>query len=62
MNTHQLSEKMGIHYTTAQHHVALLQKHGFLAGTGPEYGKVYFLSQELEDAFDEFQKIVARIQ
>lgn len=57
MNMHQLAEKMGVHYTTIQHHVELLVKHGFVVGTGGEYGKAYFLSQDLEDAYHEFKKI-----
>ena len=57
MNLHQLAEKMNVHYTTIQHHVELLVKHGFLVGTGGEYGKAYFLSQDLEDAYHEFKKI-----
>ncbi len=51
MNMHQLAEKTGLHYTTVQHHVELLVKHGFLVSTG-NYAKAYFLSQDLEDAFN----------
>lgn len=61
MNSHQLAEKMGVHYTTIQHHISLLLKNGFLTSTGEGYGKVLFLSQDLEDIFDEFKKISQKI-
>jgi len=57
MNARQLAEKMGTHYTTIQHHVEVLVKNGLLVCTGNGYGKVYFVSQDLEDGFNEFKKI-----
>ena len=62
MNLHQLAEKMELHYTTAEHHVKLLAKHGFLVTTGDDYGKAYFLSQDLEDSYDEFERITQKIK
>ena len=62
MNTRQLATKMGVHYTTIQHHVDVLLKNGFLASPGAGYGKVLFLSQDLEDNYAEFQKIAEQIE
>lgn len=62
MNVQQLSEKMEMHYTTIQHHVEMLAKHGFLVSSGEKYGKAFFLSQDLEDEWNEFEKIVQRIK
>lgn len=62
MNVQQLSEKIGMHYTTIQHHVEMLQKHGFLADSGSRYGKAYFVSQDLEDVWNEFEKLIQRIK
>lgn len=62
MNLHKLSEAMALHYTTIEHHVKLLTKHGFLVPTGDDYGKTYFLSQDLEDAYGEFERITQKIK
>ncbi|VVC00068.1 Bacterial regulatory protein, arsR family [uncultured archaeon] len=60
MNARQLSEKMGVHYTTIEHHLEVLVKNGFLAWAGEKYGKMYFLSQDLVDGFHEFEKIIGK--
>ncbi len=62
MNLNQLAEKMGLHYTTVEHHVKVLAKHGFLVVSCDDYGKAYFLSQDLEDAYGEFERIARKIR
>ena len=62
MNLNKLSETIGLHYTTIEHHVKVLVRHGFVVPTGDDYGKAYFLSQDLEDAYGEFERIAQKIR
>ena len=62
MSVQQLSEKMEMHYTTIQHHVEMLLKHGFIVGAGGKYGKAYFLSPDLEDEWNEFEKLAQKLR
>ncbi len=44
MNLHQLALSAKLDYSTAEHHIRLLEKHSIVECTGAGYGKLYFVS------------------
>ena len=61
MNANQLCEVLGVDYRTVRHHLDILEKNGLVTSMGPRYGKVYFLSHELETRYGDFEEIWNRI-
>jgi len=56
-NANQLATLLGVDYRTVRHHLDVLQKNGLLTSMGEQYGKMYFLSSELEENFEVFEEI-----
>lgn len=56
-NAHQLSEELNLDYKTVRHHIKILEKNKIIKPSGDKYGKLYFLSAEMENNYDEFQEI-----
>jgi len=52
MNTNQLSKALAIDYKTAQHHLELLVENNVLTTMGDDYGKMYFLTEQMEQHLD----------
>ena len=49
MNTNQLATELDLDYKTTQHHLELLTDNDVLMTMGDDYGKVYFLTDRMED-------------
>jgi hypothetical protein len=60
-NSNQLSHLLNLDYKTIRHHIDLLLKHNVIVAQGEGYGKIYFLSKELEMNYSEFEKIWVQI-
>jgi len=60
-NAHQLSERLSLDYKTVQHHLRILDENRLVVSQGGGYGKVYFLSKELEADYQEFLEIWERV-
>jgi DNA-binding transcriptional ArsR family regulator len=56
-NANQLASLLGVDYRTVRHHLDVLEKNGLVTSMGEQYGKMYFLSSELEDNFRVFEEI-----
>ena len=56
-NANQLASLLGVDYRTVRHHLDVLEKNGLLTSMGEQYGKMYFLSSELEENFRVFEEI-----
>ena len=56
-NANQLASLLGVDYRTVRHHLDVLEKNGLLTSMGEQYGKMYFLSFELEENFRVFEEI-----
>lgn len=52
MNAHQLSKALGLDYKTTQHHLELLVENNVLMTMGDNYGKTYFLTDQMEQNLD----------
>ena len=56
-NANQLGILLGVDYRTIRHHLEVLEKNGLVTSMGDRYGKMYFLSNELEENFEVFEEI-----
>ena len=61
LNANQLSALLGVDYRTIRHHLNVLEKNHMIVEVGEHYGKVFFLSQELEQNYGDFEEIWNRI-
>ncbi|MCE5214566.1 MAG: winged helix-turn-helix domain-containing protein [Methanobacterium sp.] len=56
-NAHQLSVLLNLDYRTIRHHIKILVENKVISGSGDSYGKIYFLSDEMENNYEIFQGI-----
>jgi len=56
-NANQLANLLGVDYRTVRHHLEVLEKNRLITSMGEQYGKMYFLSNELEANFEVFEEI-----
>jgi DNA-binding transcriptional ArsR family regulator len=56
-NANQLGNSLGVDYRTVRHHIDVLEKNGLITSMGERYGKMYFLSVELEMNWGVFEEI-----
>jgi DNA-binding transcriptional ArsR family regulator len=61
LNANQLCNLLGVDYRTVRHHLDVLEKNHLIVAVGEHYGKVYFLSQDLEMNFEDFEEIWDKI-
>lgn len=61
LNANQLCNLLGVDYRTIRHHLDVLEKNRLITAVGEHYGKVYFLSLDLEQSYDDFEEIWKRI-
>jgi DNA-binding transcriptional ArsR family regulator len=61
LNANQLCNLLGVDYRTIRHHLDILEKNKLITAVGEHYGKVYFVSQELEQNYEDFVEIWERI-
>jgi len=61
MNANQLGEALGVDYRTIRHHLEVLEKNSMITSIGPRYGTMYFISQNLENCWNDFEEIWNKI-
>ena len=61
-NANQLSSILEVDYRTVRHHLDVLEKNKLITSMGDRYGKMYFLSNELEENFEIFEEIWHKIR
>ena len=61
MNANQLCDVLGVDYRTVRHHLDVLEKNGLVTTLGKRYGKMYFVSAELDESYGDFEEILKRI-
>jgi DNA-binding transcriptional ArsR family regulator len=62
LNTNQLSEALNVHYRVAEHHIRALERNRLISSAGEKYGRLYFLSPEMEAHLSLFDQIWTQIQ
>jgi DNA-binding transcriptional ArsR family regulator len=60
MNAQQLSEALGLDYTTVRHHLRVLEQNRIVVTEGDSYGKLYFLSDNMEAHWTDLQTILEK--
>ncbi len=60
MNANQLTGMLEVDYRTVRHHLDVLEKNGVITPMGERYGKMYFLSPEMEENYPVFEEILKR--
>ena len=60
-NAHQIAIELGLDYKTVRHHIDVLVENNLLIFRGDGYGKMFFLSPELEAEFAVFEQIWAEL-
>lgn len=61
-NAQQISDALGLDYTTVRHHLRVLGRNGLVTTAGDRYGQVYFLSASMESHWSVFERIVERVK
>lgn len=61
-NAHQLAEELNVNYRTIRHHIKILEDSEVVKSAGERYGKLYFLSDNMEQSYDDFETIWKQIQ
>jgi DNA-binding transcriptional ArsR family regulator len=59
-NAQQLSEALGLDYTTVRHHLKVLEQNRIVITEGESYGKLYFLSDSMEAHWSNLQAILEK--
>jgi DNA-binding transcriptional ArsR family regulator len=59
-NAQQLSEALGLDYTTVRHHLKVLEQNRIIVTEGDSYGKLYFLSDSMEAHWSNLQAILEK--
>lgn len=59
-NAQQLSQALGLDYTTVRHHLKVLADNRIIVTEGDAYGRLYFLSDSMEAHWPALDAILAR--
>ncbi len=61
-NINKLAESLNVHYRVAEHHIRSLEKNRLVSSAGEKYGKLYFLTPEMEAHLYLFDEIWRQIK
>ena len=59
-NAQQLSLSLGLDYTTVRHHLKVLESNRLVITEGEKYGRLYFLSENMEAHWDKLEAIISK--
>lgn len=60
-NANQLAQELGVDYKTVRHHLRVLLKNRIVVAKGERYGRLYFLSPDMEENMHIFEEIWNKI-
>jgi DNA-binding transcriptional ArsR family regulator len=61
-NANQLTDELNVSYRTIRHHIKILEDAKLIKSVGQKYGKLYFLSDNMEKNYDDFEIIWKQIK
>lgn len=59
-NAQQLTQALHVDYTTVRHHLRVLEQNRLVVTEGEKYGKLYFLSSEMESSWSKLDEILSK--
>jgi DNA-binding transcriptional ArsR family regulator len=59
-NAQQLSQSLHLDYTTVRHHLRVLETNKIVLAEGDKYGRVYFVSENMESHWTTLEGILKR--
>ena len=59
-NAQQLTQKLQVDYTTVRHHLKVLEQNRLVVAEGEKYGRVYFLSEMMEQNWSKLEEILMK--
>jgi len=59
-NAQQLSQELGLDYTTVRHHLKVLEQNHIVVTEGETYGKLYFVSDAMEAHWPMLEEILEK--
>ena len=62
MNTNLLRIALNLDYRTVKHHIEVLEDNDLITSAGNRYGRMYFVSQKLEESMDVFEEVWSRMR
>lgn len=62
LNANQISGRLGIDYKTARHHLDILVKNKVLTFEGDRYGRMFFLSDAMDESYPIFRKVCGEVK
>jgi DNA-binding transcriptional ArsR family regulator len=57
-NAWQLSQALGLDYTTVRHHLKVLESNRLIISEGNKYGKMYFVAEGMEQYWDLLERML----
>jgi len=57
MNTNKLAEELDLDYKTVEHHLDLMEENNVITTMGGNYGKNFFLTDQMEESMDKLDGI-----
>lgn len=61
-NANQLASELNLDYKTIKHHLKILVENNIVYNLGDGYGKLYFLTDHMENNYHEFEEIISKIK
>jgi len=62
MNANQTAKELGMDYTTIRYHLDILLKNGVVVPSKDTYIVMYFLSEAMEERYEDFLEIYEKIK
>jgi DNA-binding transcriptional ArsR family regulator len=59
-NAQQLSQSLHLDYTTVRHHLRVLETNKIVLAEGDKYGRIYFVSENMESHWPTLEGILKR--
>ncbi|GGM70422.1 transcriptional regulator [Thermogymnomonas acidicola] len=59
-NINRICRALDLNYRTVEHHLKVLEENRLVVTQGNGYGKVYFLSGQMEKGFGELEEMIRR--
>jgi DNA-binding transcriptional ArsR family regulator len=60
-NANDLAKRLDVDYNTITHHLDMLREHDVVEPGDSDYGKLYFLTDQFQHHWDQFEEITTEV-